>query len=50
LADTFINAGYNFYALDLRKYGRSLMDHQHPNLCKDVFEYFEEHYSYFKEI
>ena len=42
LADTYTDAGYNFYALDLRKYGRSLLDHQHPNLCKDVSEYFEE--------
>jgi len=42
LADTYTDAGYNFYALDLRKYGRSLMDHQHPNLCKDLSEYFEE--------
>ena len=42
LADVYNNEGYNFYALDLRKYGRSLMDHQHPNFCKDMSEYFEE--------
>jgi alpha-beta hydrolase superfamily lysophospholipase len=42
LADEYVEAGYEFYALDLRKYGRSLMDHQHPNLCKDLSEYFEE--------
>ena len=42
LADAWVAAGYNFYALDLRKYGRALMGHQHPNLCKDLGEYFEE--------
>lgn len=34
--------GFDFYALDLRKYGRALMDHQHPNYCKNIDEYFEE--------
>ncbi len=38
----FINRGIDFYALDLRKYGRSLMQHQHPNYCRDMQEYFEE--------
>lgn len=33
---------FDFYALDLRKHGRSLMKHQHPNYCKDIEEYFEE--------
>ncbi|MCP4134352.1 MAG: alpha/beta hydrolase [bacterium] len=42
LAEVFIKAGYDFYSLDLRKYGRSLMDHQQPNHCKDLSEYFEE--------
>lgn len=42
LADMYIDAGYNFYALDLRKYGRSYMKHQKPNLCKNISEYFEE--------
>jgi alpha-beta hydrolase superfamily lysophospholipase len=42
LADAWVAAGYNFYALDLRKYGRALMAHQHPNFCKDLGEYFEE--------
>ncbi|WP_299399165.1 alpha/beta hydrolase [uncultured Gelidibacter sp.] len=35
-------ANYDFYALDLRKHGRSLMPHQHPNYCKTIEEYFEE--------
>ena len=42
LADSYIKNGYDFYALDLRKYGRSLLSHQLPNFCKDVGEYFEE--------
>lgn len=32
----------DFYALDLRKHGRSLLAHQHPNYCKNMEEYFEE--------
>ncbi|GGF23503.1 alpha/beta hydrolase [Youhaiella tibetensis] len=30
---------YSFYALDLRKYGRSLLPHQTPNFCLDLAEY-----------
>ena len=42
LAEGFNNHGVNFFALDLRKYGRSLLPHQHPNYCKDISEYYEE--------
>ncbi|MCH2451292.1 MAG: alpha/beta hydrolase [Gracilimonas sp.] len=42
IAETFHKRGYNFYALDLRKYGRSLLPHQTPNYCRSVTEYFEE--------
>tara|TARA_R110002124_G_scaffold195520_1_gene362588 strand:+ start:22743 stop:23672 length:930 start_codon:yes stop_codon:yes gene_type:complete len=42
LAQEFHNSDYNFFALDLRKYGRSLLPHQHPNYCKDISEYYEE--------
>src|SRR5690554_7610758 len=42
LANEFSTNGYDFYALDLRKYGRSLMEHQHPNYCRSIEEYFEE--------
>lgn len=42
LAETFNAQGFNFYALDLRKYGRSLTADQHPNFCKDIEEYFTE--------
>ncbi len=34
--------GYTFYALDLRKYGRSLRDHQTPNYVGDLSEYYAE--------
>ncbi len=39
LAEHFVRLGYDFYALDLRKYGRSLLPHQTPNFCLDVAEY-----------
>ena len=34
--------GYDFYALELRKFGNSLLSHQHPNYCRSIEEYFEE--------
>ncbi|MGA8248942.1 MAG: alpha/beta hydrolase [Nocardioides sp.] len=34
--------GYDFYALDLRKYGRSLLAHQTPNFTTDLHHYFPE--------
>ncbi|WP_354638440.1 alpha/beta hydrolase [Kitasatospora camelliae] len=42
LADHFTAAGYSFYALDLRKYGRSLKAHQSPNFVRDLTAYDEE--------
>ena len=42
MGEKFIANSFDFYALDLRKYGRSLLKHQHPNYCKDIEEYFEE--------
>ncbi|MEJ7705971.1 MAG: alpha/beta fold hydrolase [Nocardioidaceae bacterium] len=41
-ADFFTAAGFDFYALDLRKYGRSLLPHQTPNFCLDLAEYYPE--------
>jgi alpha-beta hydrolase superfamily lysophospholipase len=32
----------NFYALELRKYGRSILPHQKPNDFRDYHEYFED--------
>ena len=31
-----------FHALDLRKHGRSLRSHQHPNFCKSLSEYYAD--------
>lgn len=42
MAERFAAEGYAFYALDLRKYGRSLRPHQHPNFCKHVSEYYAD--------
>jgi len=42
LADFFVAAGIDFYALDLRKYGRSLRAHQTPNHCHSLTEYYAE--------
>lgn len=42
LGERFNRNNFDFYALDLRKYGRALMQHQRPNFCKDIEEYFEE--------
>jgi alpha-beta hydrolase superfamily lysophospholipase len=42
LAEFFTARGYDFYALDLRKYGRSMLDHQTPNFARDMSEYFTE--------
>lgn len=41
-ADHWTERGYDFYALDLRKYGRSLRPHQTPNYARDITEYFGE--------
>ena len=41
-AEYFAAAGYDFYALDLRKCGRSLLPHQTPNFCQDLAEYHPE--------
>lgn len=42
MADRFNNAGYNFYAVDLRKYGRSWLSHQKLNNVRDLSEYFAD--------
>jgi len=41
-ADFWCEQGYDFYALDLRKYGRSLLPHQTPNFVTDLTTYYEE--------
>ena len=42
VADAFAVHGYDFYALDLRKYGRSLLAGQTPYYSTDIAEYDEE--------
>ena len=39
VADAFTEFGWDFYALDLRRYGRSLRPGQRPNFCTDLAEY-----------
>ena len=41
-AEWWNERGYDFYALDLRKYGRSLRPHQTPNYVTDLREHFPE--------
>ncbi|KUL30492.1 alpha/beta hydrolase [Actinoplanes awajinensis] len=42
MADFFVERGWDFYALDLRKYGRSLLPHQTPNFARSLTDYFPE--------
>ncbi|ACZ29077.1 alpha/beta hydrolase fold family protein [Xylanimonas cellulosilytica DSM 15894] len=42
VADLFEGLGIRFHALDLRKYGRSLRDHQTPGYVSDLRTYDEE--------
>ncbi len=41
-ADHWVERGYDFYALDLRKYGRSLRGHQTANFVTDLTDYYAE--------
>jgi alpha-beta hydrolase superfamily lysophospholipase len=42
MALRFAAEGYAFYAVDLRKHGRSLRPYQHPNFCKRIDEYYAD--------
>ena len=42
LGDSANAHGYNFYAVDLRKYGRSLLPNQEHFFCKKMSEYFPD--------
>ncbi len=42
LGDSANAHGYNFYAVDLRKYGRSLLPNQDAFFCKKMEEYFAD--------
>lgn len=41
-ADFWVRNGYDFYAVDMRKHGRSLLRHQTPNFVADLGSYYEE--------
>lgn len=41
-ADWWVARGYDFYALDLRSYGRSWLPHQTPTYVADLTTYYEE--------
>src|SRR4029078_4222224 len=41
-AEWWTERGYDFYALDLRKHGRSLQPHQTPNYVTDLRDYYPE--------
>lgn len=42
LAEWYVENGYDFYALELRKYGRSILPHHRPNHIRKIEEYYEE--------
>jgi alpha-beta hydrolase superfamily lysophospholipase len=42
LAERYNSRGFDFYAIDLRTYGRSLRPHQTPYVALSMDEYFEE--------
>ncbi len=42
MADAFVAAGYAFYAVELRKYGRSLLKGQKMFQVRDITEYFAD--------
>lgn len=42
MGEQFVDSGYNFYAVDLRRYGRSLRPWQYPFNVRKMDEYFED--------
>lgn len=42
MGDRMVDSCLNFYAVDLRKYGRSLMDGQKPFQVRDIREYYAD--------
>jgi alpha-beta hydrolase superfamily lysophospholipase len=49
-ADWWAERGYDFYALDLRKYGRSLRPHQTPSFITDLAHHYAELDEAFRRI
>lgn len=42
MGERFVDSGYNFYAVDLRRYGRSKEPWQYPFNIRDMKEYFND--------
>jgi len=42
MAQAFVDEGFAFYALDMRRYGRSMIPNIPPNWTTTLLEYFEE--------
>ncbi len=42
MGDRFVDSCYNFYAVDLRKYGRSLREGQRPYEARNIKEYYAD--------
>lgn len=42
MGERFVDSGYNFYAVDLRRYGRSKEPWQYPYNIRDMREYFAD--------
>lgn len=42
IAEKFLEKDYHFYALDLRKYGRSILPNHKPNNVRNLSEYYED--------
>ena len=42
MAEEFVAHGYRFYAVELRKYGHSLLEGQHPDFARSMYEYYPE--------
>ncbi|MBX0290842.1 alpha/beta hydrolase [Hymenobacter sp. HSC-4F20] len=50
MAAEYARHGYQFFALELRKYGRALLPHQRPNNVRDIAEYFLDLDAAFKQV
>lgn len=42
MANRFVDSGYIFYAVDLRRYGRSYLAHQYPFQVRHISEYYAD--------
>lgn len=42
MGEIFVDSGYNFYAMDLRRYGRSRQPWQYPFNIRDIKEYYQD--------